>query len=795
MHNNLGDLTFRQKKAFVRLLVKEVIVDTHAEEIIIRHTLPLDKTHSSDHSGSSGDSDRERRRDDHNDTGVESSDNIENKWKGNMKRLRLFLVLVAVLGLGGWLLSLREHDEPSLCYQAIRPEQHAFNLERVHLYTNIGIPLEKACDFGITVNGLWNGWGMNSPVASMHPEMLFWRFKDDQEYVHRFHAAGFRHGSTLSNVYAHPSQLKTYPELKPGIDRTVTGKMFELDGGWYLGQQPFMCQNSPQWQGALLGRAKQMIDAGSDIIVFDEPFGETIFASLPLPEFPGFSDWDLQLLTEALGQNFTPEALLDQFGLNESPTVEHLRQQFVQADLSQLMDAETLLADVSPTERLWRYFRQVQLRENFTVKQRLVEDIQAYALNTRGTHISIGANLAELESYSVLTQQLPVLYLAELFDFLAFEMAYRPPIEERLEREGKEAFVLDARGKWMSWYALGEALVGPHRTLAYPSQEMVDAWMGTEQNINYLCHLFVEAYAAQGGFIIPFADFGEHEENILQQHTQFVKHHAEFYEDVESVASIGVLYAHSDDSPPHHWSYLGVTQALYESGLPFSVIYTSSTQAGYPAPSCEQLSRYEVLLLPIMGSLAPHTGDVISRYAEQGGTVVLFDTIHPFDVSREPGFQAYGEGGFLLIAPQQSMSIGETYFRTYDNAVRTQLADDVRAYLSKSHPLILPNNHREWATLVYTQPEEQRIIMHVLNYDYVPDTDEFRPKHNLKIRLDMSAFDVLLQNAARQCVASSPKRAESILLDCRQRGEYLELTIPELFHYELIIIETEGNTS
>lgn len=756
----------------------------------------------------------------------------------HMARSRLFLVLVAILGVGGGFLLIFTDDEQSSCYrheqqtkihltpeanesswrssisQANQPEQNTFNLDQVHLYTNIGIPLEKACELGITVNGLWNGWGMKSPVASMHPAMLLWRFKNDQHYVREFHSAGFWHGSTLSNVYAHPSQLTNNPALKAGIDRTVTGEHFELDGGWYLGKQPFMSQNNPQWQNALLTRSKQMIDAGSDVIVFDEPFGNTIFASLPMPQFPGFSEWDLQLLADALAQNFTPDELAAQFGLHQTPTVETLRQQFAQADLSQLLycgcdenqrfylaqnagshaelsiDAETRLTDASPTERLWRYFRQLQLRENFKIRKRLVEEMQAYALRTRGRQIPIGANLAELEGYSVLTQQMPVLYLAELFDFLAFEMAYRPPIEERLAREGKDAFVLDARGKWIAWYKLGEALVGPHRALAYPSQELVDAWLGPEKKINYLSHLLMEAYAAQGGFIIPFTGFDDTDENRLKQHTQFVQQQIEFYQEVESVASIGVLYAHSEESPPHHWSYLGVTQALYESGLPFSVLFTSSTQAGYPAPSLEKLNRYEVLLLPITVSMAPQTADVIQRYAEQGGTVLLFDRDHPFDATWEPGFHADGDGGFLVITPEQSMSIGERYYRAYDDATRLQLVDAVRTYLAQSHPILWAENHRAWAPLVYTQPEEQRVLMHLLNYDYLPDSDEFEPKHNLTIRLDLSIVDGLGEDTKSQCMAYAPQRVEPMLLDCRQVGDQLEMTVPALFQYELIVIET-----
>lgn len=81
LHDNLEMLTFEQKKAVVRLFVKEVIVDTQAEEISIRHTLPLDKTHSSDHAGSSGSSDGETQREDRNDTGRESSDTSENQRK------------------------------------------------------------------------------------------------------------------------------------------------------------------------------------------------------------------------------------------------------------------------------------------------------------------------------------------------------------------------------------------------------------------------------------------------------------------------------------------------------------------------------------------------------------------------------------------------------------------------------------------------------------------------------------------------------------------------------------------
>lgn len=52
----------------------------------------------------------------------------------------------------------------------------------------------------------------------------------------------------------------------------------------------------------------------------------------------------------------------------------------------------------------------------------------------------IYTNLAELEAYTFLNLQLPVLYPADLFDFLAFEMAYKPHPKDRGQAEGRDAF-------------------------------------------------------------------------------------------------------------------------------------------------------------------------------------------------------------------------------------------------------------------------------------------------------------------------------------------------------------------
>ncbi|MFH2003074.1 MAG: hypothetical protein ABIK28_25630, partial [Planctomycetota bacterium] len=397
-------------------------------------------------------------------------------------------IILAVAGFAGCLIALEEESDRSQA-QGSGVDPGASWMDQVQVYTHLALPLDTAKALGVTVNGLWNGWGMKSPVASMHPGMIFWRFRSDKSYVEGIHEQGMRHGSCLSNVYAHPSLIKGQPELAEATCKTINNDGFTMDGGWYLQKQPFMCQNSPAWQDALLNRAKRMIDAGTDAIVFDEPFGDTFFASLPVPGFPGFSDHDLACLAADLKKSFSPEELKERFGL-ESLKPELLLKKLAEPDPGIYLGFGEPDSSNAQSVRLWKRFRELQLASNYTIRKKLIESIRGYAMEKQGRITPpIGANLAELESYTLFNLQLPVLYLAGLFDFLAFEMAYRPHPRDRIPSEGADAFVLDYRGKWLAWYQLGEALAGPHRALAYPSQEMVNAWIGKEETINYLCHL------------------------------------------------------------------------------------------------------------------------------------------------------------------------------------------------------------------------------------------------------------------------------------------------------------------
>ncbi len=666
-------------------------------------------------------------------------------------------------------------------------------LDGPQIYTNLGVSAEIADRLGVTVNGLWNGWGMKKSVVSMHPSLMLWRTKQEGAYVAKFHDGGFLHGSTLSCAYALQSEVNRRPELRQAVCRTAQDKTFVMDGGWYLGKQPFMCQNAPAWQDELLARAERIIDAGSDAIVLDEPFGETFFAGLPIPGFPGFSDYDMEALAADIEARYTSEEREARFGVPSLPA-STLRSIFAGVKVEKAGnngDGSRSDPSTSPVGRLWLHYQAFQRRENGRTKGRLVEAIREYSKKDGRGPIPIGANLAELDGYYAIGQ-MPVLYMAELFDFFAYEAAYRYAPEKRGDRKGKDSFILSERGKWVPLHALGEAVVGPYRALAYPSQELVEALLEPGKKINYLCRLLAEAQASRAGLIIPMWDFREKDLRALSRYTRFIRRNPAFYEALTPVAPIGVVYAHGDGSPPQHWSYLGAAQALYESGLPYSVIYATSG-GGRPPLSRERLRGFQVVVVPMAGTLAAEARTALKDYVElDGGTVVLFRPDPDFALPPGEKRIPLGKGAFVVMGNGDLDEVGRTYFAEYADGLRALFAATVASCLKDGSPIELADPDRKWALLSYAQDapdQRRRAVIHVLNYAYVPDEDRFETQRGVAFRVKAEDFGLILTDSLR-CRAYAPERSEPIALSPIASSDgYVEIAIPELGMYEVVILE------
>jgi hypothetical protein len=632
-------------------------------------------------------------------------------------------------------------------------------MDSVQIYSYVATSIGNARRLSLTVNGVWNGCATENTAGSLLPETFLWRFRNGKAFVDNTHRAGMRHMSAIRCAFAHAQSFQERPELEKGVCRSLSGVFLKIPS-WYIGNPSFMCQNSTVWQEHTLRLARRAVDSGTDAILLDEPFGDTFFSQMPDPDLPGYSEWDLKLFARELSDSLDSHQMQTVFGL---PDVElpSIREKLKEVD-SEKWAANPAPPDTTPADRLWLRYGRSQLNTNFEAKKKLVDDIRQYSRQVGGKDIPVGANLAGLGTARFGSGTISVLLLADLFDFVAFEMTY-PPIGAITK--GALPFSIPPRAKWIPWYKLGSAIWGPRRVLVLPSEGPFMEWITGGKRVNYLCLLLAEAYAGQGALLINPVE--EVSKEPIERYARFIKRNTEFYQGCEEVAPIGILYSYSPDNESRQWSYWGLAQALYESGIPFSTIFTTSEKSRWHDLSLETLKKHAAIFLPTSDGLTPDQRKVIDTYVQECG------------------------GSVILTEPENGPAAA--YWTSYSDEYRAVLADTAVACLGGGSPVIIPREQREWSAIAYAQPDSNRVIIHVLNYDYDGNLDHFRPKKNILIRLDPSAFG--LKNDGYHCAAFSPDREDPIDLTCSQAGGYVEIEIPELNLYEVIVLRPREESS
>jgi hypothetical protein len=665
-------------------------------------------------------------------------------------------------------------------------------MDSIQVYSYVATSIKNARHLSLTVNGVWNGCAMENTAGSLLPETFFWRFRSEKAFVANTHHAGMRHMSAIRCAFAHAQSFQERPELETGICRSLTGTFLKIPS-WYIGNPCFMCQNSPIWQEYLLHLARRAIDSGTDAILLDEPFGDTFFSSACDPDLPGYSDWDLALFAKYLVAHFDSNELRVTFGLSDTrPSC--IRDKLKDVDFKKWA-AHPDSADSTQADRLWFRFTRSQLVTNLAAKRELVDGIRTYSKQAAGKEILIGGNLAGLGTMKFGTGTIPVLLLADLFDFVAFEMMY-PPIAGA--SGGTLPFSIPPRAKWMPWYGLGTAIWGPHRILALPCEGPFMEWITGGKRVNYLCHLFAEAYSGQGALLINPVE--EVAREPVARYARFIRENARFYQGYVDAAAVGVVYSYDVDCDSLQWSYWGLAQALYESGIPFSTIFVTSEKSRWSNLSSEALRKYRGVFLPMSRGLTGEQRGAISKYVrEGGGTVILLEPDGGFSTTMEGSSEKQGAGRFIVMHGDSARSsvlnndLGKAYWLSHSDECRKALVDAALACLPEGSSLGIPQEQHEWSAVAYSQPDSNRVIIHVLNYDYDADRDSFHPKENLLIHLNPSAFGLNGSNYC--CTAFSPDREGSIDLTCVGREAYLEVAIPELQLYEVIVCRPREESS
>jgi hypothetical protein len=551
------------------------------------------------------------------------------------------------------------------------------------------------------------------------------------EEVADLHARGRRVLFSVPMIALVPREYER-PErafLLEEVCRDIDGRESECD--WYYWEtKPVYaaCIYSSVFRRHLLEQCRHGVDLGMDVVNLDE-----IMTSI------GLMDRDPS------GTGFCARCL-DRF-----------RASLPQDDPSGLADAadDVLRKALRTDDDLFARYRAFHEREAFEVMKGFIAELRAYA-DRLNPGFAISANVGYLGNLLETFGALWGCLWGPHLDFVLFENDYRV-------RHGEPHTILP-RGSFAPWYRLGASFKDAPAWIC-PSIN-VPRQLAGEDRRRYYELMFLEAYAHGGRwgyYWWPGVDVETRRRatapDSLKTWIGFIDAHRELYEETTSTNDLAMLYLDGPimRRPDTHVKYVALAQALGESGFQFDVRYVGDGAFNPDALDPSELSRYRAVLVPEARDLGSAPTAALEAFAGAGGEVVVFSE-SPLDRSlvRE-------EDGNVLVR----------FWHAYRDEDRERIAGALGGY-DTSWIRTTPPSVR---AVRYALGERQ--VVHLLNYDYAPETDVVTPANDVEVRVPSSGD-------ATSCTEVRPDGTRA--LASRVDGDHLVIEVPEVDLYALVLI-------
>ncbi len=634
---------------------------------------------------------------------------------------------------------------------------------KVQVYGIIPLSRQEAKKYNITVNGVWGGIHTADPILPFkeYSPAVRKKYKTASEYVSEMHDAGLKtSGAMLAFSGGNQSVIERWPELKNAASRTALGRT-----AMPFGENSYaMSASSPEWNEWMIAHAKRAIDAGADLIMIDD-IQEFLF-----PFQLGFDHFSIDGFKEYLRTRFTRTELSAWFGINDVDDLNVIQRISDKANLSYEKRIER--------DPLVEVFARFLEENNYQTKKQIVKELKSYA-GKKGREIAVTGNIYALGTTRINGYWPKGLYLGEIVDFFTFENIYAVAGEKLLETPFP-------RGKWMAWDKLGFAATGSPAVALVAAESLEKI---ASRNIsNYLYIHFAEAYANQSAYMlyhIPAYKLGKLWKQCAKA-AGFVLDNRDIYETDQSVYSkAAVLYLYGEGMRTKTYNYLGLAQALAESNIPFELIFSGDGYYLKDDLTVKVLEKYKAIIIPSVTNITDNQKKIIKEYVSLGGSAIIFDPLE-FNINRSQVEVAFHKGRFVILPPLSAdgeiVDAGTAYFRTYNDKIRKYIEKTVKKYVDST--ITIDNTERKLIAYPYYQPGPKRLVIHLVNYDHNFKNDRVRIKRNVNIRIKKPDF----YTGQKQAYMISPDFSGKKILPITSRGDYLEINIPELYVYNIVIL-------
>ncbi len=530
--------------------------------------------------------------------------------------------------------------------------------------------------------------------------------EDDRGYVNKLHRSGFVVCSGPPTVQSNTTDNKRLKE--EACERDIYGRPLR-----FLGTEQYaMCGNHPLWREFLMRRFEEHVEGGVDAILIDE-IGDT----------GGFCDQCMAVFNLYLAAKYTPEQLRSLFGIENLLSfnyrlylLEHGATDYW-GDPNQLLQLEYLKA-----KRLAR--------------REFIGELVLHTKQVAGREVLMGGNL-----YGLNPDQL--IYLPYL-DFVIFEMPITSPTR---------SLTLPLPGKHLTTYLLGEAAAPDKPLTGFP--DVFDlAGLSEEEWWLWRCWL-AEARSCGASFLLPYRAYthggGAYTlpAEKISPYTRFFAGHPQYYENLERVAAVAVLYdLHSTLVNRYTWrahlareSFENVGLALQDAHLPFEVVYRGDGEFVQKPLTLEELRRYRVVVIPRYYDLDEEAENLLSLYSSRGGKVVRCDGLSS-DSLLLPALR--GTGVDLGVETDAPSDLGMVLYRRGDS-----------------------------------------LLLHLINYRYDRGARDFSDLTNLTFTLTVPE-GVSLEGKTLRLVSPDAPEQE---LEFSMEGGRVTFTVPSVHCYSVVSFE------
>ncbi len=592
------------------------------------------------------------------------------------------------------------------------------------------------------------------------------------------------------NIYDKLPDDKKWKDLKGNVivdpkvsacAKDINGNVLDIHGNIYA-----MSANQRYWADFFIEAAKFYIDMGLDGIDFDN-------YSIYFTKGGDYSDWAIDAFKNHLKVNL--KSSLGIKDIDSFNMTDYIKQNYIpllSQKKSEIERREIIFSD--PIMREWVKFQYVSTIDLYKY---IAKGIKDYAKTEYQKEIPVFGNSTYVDYRdSHLSVPTPPL-VGDTEDIIQMETKTTPDSPWRYTffyRLGLSAGRY-SKPVWSfgSFYATGETR--PY----YNLNKLAIAEAYSNGAIREFDLAGWPGYGMEHAYATIVLRDGKIPEDYIR-YANFIYNNQDYFKDTGQPSKVAIVYS----IPSFIWSQfpllkvtpllkvrrmIGYARVLEEAHIPYDILIFGSSLYN-DTDMLKRIPGYDLIIFPDVDCISDSQINALSTFIKKGGSIIYSGELGVRDDNfnkRKPPLESMlqKEGKVIKIAENPDLKF-------FFNTIGRNMSDPEN--FSK---LIIPvkellNNKLQIKTdapsnvYINLLRKDTRLLVHIVNYDHNIQTDEIIPKKDITISVRLPD-DFKIKN--EKLLLISPDSGEKINLIYRVVDNYLEFKIPDLYIYNIVVIE------